>query len=433
VTVFLDHVTKVYDGDVRAVDDVQLQVAKGEVVVLLGPSGCGKTTILRMIAGLEEVTSGKLWLNGELANDLSTQDRNIAMVFQHGALYPHCTVRKNIAFPLEVAGVLDKPSMDARVRELARGLGIEATLDRRPSMLSGGERQRVAIGRALSKSERAVLLMDEPLASLDTSRRHGLREEIGALVRSLDLTTIYVTHDQVEALALADRIAVLRDGALEDIGSPTQVYGNPATAFVASFLGSPPINLLSATVWVEHGQRVVIDFGSQQLQLPWTDPRAEILTQYQGLTVLVGIRPDMLSQAREPAAGSALQGRVHALEYHGHEWLARLEVGVRLVDIDTVKARSRRPASPGRAAASPGLVGGILSRLGPGRTRRSGPASDPAPAHHRQPGEHRRADIVMRLDSPRGWDVGQVVSVTVDVASMYLFNADGERIDKVPY
>jgi multiple sugar transport system ATP-binding protein len=323
--------------------------------------------------------------------------------------------------------------MDARVRELARGLGIEATLDRRPSMLSGGERQRVAIGRALSKSDRAVLLMDEPLASLDASRRHGLREEIGALVRSLDLTTIYVTHDQVEALALADRIAVLRDGALEDIGSPTQVYGNPATAFVASFLGSPPINLLSATVWVEHGQRVVIDFGSQQLQLPWTDPRAEILTQYQSLTVLVGIRPDMLSQAREPAAGSVLQGRVHALEYHGHEWLARLEVGVRLVDIDTVKARSRRPASPGRAAASPGLVGGILSRLGPGRTRRSGPASDPAPAHHRQPGEHRRADIVMRLDSPRGWDVGQVVSVTVDVASMYLFNADGERIDKVPY
>jgi multiple sugar transport system ATP-binding protein len=304
VTVFLDHVTKVYDGDVRAVDDVQLQVAKGEVVVLLGPSGCGKTTILRMIAGLEEVTSGKLWLNGELANDLSTQDRNIAMVFQHGALYPHCTVRKNIAFPLEVAGVLDKPSMDARVRELARGLGIEATLDRRPSMLSGGERQRVAIGRALSKSDRAVLLMDEPLASLDASRRHGLREEIGALVRSLDLTTIYVTHDQVEALALADRIAVLRDGALEDIGSPTQVYGNPATAFVASFLGSPPINLLSATVWVEHGQRVVIDFGSQQLQLPWTDPRAEILTQYQSLTVLVGI-----SRTCSPRPGSPRPGR----------------------------------------------------------------------------------------------------------------------------
>src|ERR1035438_7556101 len=354
VTVFLDHVTKVYDGDVLAVDDVQLQVAKGEVLVLLGPSGCGKTTILRMIAGLEEVTSGKLWLNGELANDLSTQDRNISMVFQHGALYPHYTVRKNIAFPLEVAGVLAKPSMDARVRELARGLGIEATLDRRPSMLSGGERQRVAIGRALSKSDRAVLLMDEPLASLDASRRHGLREEIGALVRSLDLTTIYVTHDQVEALALADRIAVLRDGALEDIGSPTQVYGNPATAFVASFLGSPPINLLSATVWVEHGQRVVIDFGSQQLQLPWTDPRAEILTQYQGLTVLVGVRPDMLSQARDPAAGSALQGRVHVLEYHGHEWLARLEVGGRLVDIDTVKARSRRPAPPRPAAAPPG-------------------------------------------------------------------------------
>jgi multiple sugar transport system ATP-binding protein len=436
VTVFLDHVTKVYDGDVRAVDDVQLQIAKGELLVLLGPSGCGKTTILRMIAGLEEITSGRLWLNGELANDKPTQDRNIAMVFQHGALYPHCTVRQNIAFPLEVARSLDKPSMDARVRELARGLGIEATLDRRPSMLSGGERQRVAMGRALSKSDRAVLLMDEPLASLDASRRHGLREEIGALVRSLDLTTIYVTHDQVEALALADRIAVLRDGALEDVGSPTQVYSNPATAFVASFLGSPPINLLSATVWVEHGERVVIDFGSQQLQLPWTDPRTGILTQYQGLTVLVGIRPDMLSQVGEPAEGSAMQGRIHSLEYHGHEWLARVEIGVRLVDIDTVKARSRRPASPdspGQAAAAPGRSGRILSWLGPGRIQRSRPASDSVPANHRQPGEHRRADIVVRLDSPRGWDVGQVVSVAVDVASMYLFNADGERIDKVPY
>lgn len=408
MTVFLDHVTKIYDGGVRAVDDLQLQIAQGELLVLLGPSGCGKSTILRMIAGLEEVTSGRLWLNGELANDIPTQDRNIAVVFQHGALYPHRSARRNIAFPLEVAGTLDKPAMEARVRELARGLGIEATLDRKPRWLSGGERQRVAMGRALSRSERAVMLMDEPLASLDASRRHRLREEIGALVRSLDLTTIYVTHDQVEALALADRIAVLRDGSLEDIGSPTQVYCDPATAFVASFLGSPPINLLSATVWAEHGQRVVIDFGSQQLQLPWTDPRAEILTQYQGLTVLVGIRPDMLSQAREPAAGSTLQGRIHALEYHGHEWLARLEIGVRMVDIDSVKARARRPP-------------------------RARPASDPAPAHSRQSGEHRRADIVMRLDSPRGWDVGQAVSVVVDVTSMYLFNADGERIDKVPY
>jgi multiple sugar transport system ATP-binding protein len=434
VTVFLDHVTKIYDGNVRAVNDVHLKVAKGEVLVLLGPSGCGKSTILRMIAGLEDVTSGQLWLNGELANDLSTQDRNIAMVFQHGALYPHCTVRKNIAFPLEVAGTLDKPSMEARVRELARGLGIEATLDRRPGTLSGGERQRVAMGRALSKSERAVLLMDEPLASLDASRRHSLREEIGALVRALDLTTIYVTHDQVEALALADRIAVLRDGALEDIGSPAQVYSDPATAFVASFLGSPPINLLAATIWTEPGQRVVIDFGSQQLQLPGTDPRAGSLAQYQGLTVLVGIRPDMLSPATDPAASSVLQGRVHALEYHGHEWLARLEVGVRCVDIDTVKGRYRRLLEADDVAAPPGRVSGILSRLAAGRPRRASTiTTDPAPSQHRAPGGHRRADIVMRLDSPRGWDVGQVVNVTVDVSSIYLFNADGERIDKVPY
>ncbi len=434
MTVFLDHVTKIYDGNVRAVNDLRLEVAKGEVLVLLGPSGCGKSTILRMIAGLEDVTSGQLWLNGELANDLSTQDRNIAMVFQHGALYPHCTVRKNIAFPLEVAGTLDKPSMAARVRELARGLGIEATLDRRPGTLSGGERQRVAMGRALSKSERAVLLMDEPLASLDASRRHGLREEIGALVRSLDLTTIYVTHDQVEALALADRIAVLRDGALEDIGTPAQVYSDPATAFVASFLGSPPINLLSATIWTEPGQRVVIDFGAQQLPLPWTDPRAEILAQYQSLTVLVGIRPDMLSPATDPTAASVLQGRVHALEYHGHEWLARLEVGVRCVDIDTIKSRYRRLLDTDDVATAPGRFSAILSRLAAGRPHRASTSTiEPAPSPHRTPGGHRRADIVMRLDSPRGWDVGQVVNVTVDVSRIYIFNADGERIDKVPY
>jgi multiple sugar transport system ATP-binding protein len=221
------------------------------------------------------------------------------MVFQHGALYPHLTVRDNLAFPLRMGRGAGKQDHQAKVLEIARGLGIEDTLDRRPAMLSGGERQRVAIGRALIRGEPEVLLMDEPLASLDASLRVDLRGEIELLVRSLRLTTVYVTHDQVEALALADRIAVLRDGKLEDIGSPATIYTDPATAFVAAFLGSPPINMVSATIWVEIGDRIVIDFGPQYLCLPWSDPRSESLTPYHGQAVTVGIRP------RNATAGTA--------------------------------------------------------------------------------------------------------------------------------
>jgi multiple sugar transport system ATP-binding protein len=386
--IVLDHVTKVYDGGVRAVDDLQLEIADGELLVLLGPSGCGKTTTLRIVAGLEDMTSGDLWLDGELANDLPPHHRNVAMVFQQGALYPHLTVRDNLAFPLKIAGTADKQTVADRVLEVARGLGIEDTLGRRPSMLSGGERQRVAMGRALMRGSPKVLLMDEPLASLDAALRGGLRAEIGALVRSLGLTTIYVTHDQVEALTLADRIAVLRDGRLEDLGSPTRIYEDPATAFVAAFLGSPPINLVAATIWVEIGERIVIDFGTQALFLPWSDPRSDRLTPYHGQTVVAGIRPDTLTPTKPNTDGSAvLHGRVHSLEYHGHEWLAGLEMALHLVD--------------------PGL----------------------APA---QPGGHRRANLLVRLDAPRGWAAGREVSVAVDVPRVFFFGADGQRIDSSP-
>ena len=384
----LDRVSKVYDGGVVAVDDLQLEIADGELLVLLGPSGCGKTTTLRIVAGLEEMTSGDLWLGGELANDLPPQHRNIAMVFQQGALYPHLTVRDNLAFPLKMAGTADKQLVADRVLEIARGLGIEDTLDRRPSMLSGGERQRVAMGRALIRGQPKVLLMDEPLASLDAALRSGLRAEIGALVRSLGLTTIYVTHDQVEALTLADRIAVLCDGKLQDLGTPTRIYEDPATAFVAGFIGSPPINLAAATIWVEIGDRIVIDFGSQTLCLPWSDPRSDRLTPYHGQQVIAGIRPDMLIPARPDTDGnSVLQGRIHSLEYHGHEWLAGLEMGLHLVD--------------------PGLV----------PTQRGG---------------HRRANLLLRLDAPRGWAAGQNVAVAVDVPRVFFFDTSGQRIDSSP-
>ncbi len=228
----LDRVSKIYDGGVLAVEDVSLAAEHGELLVLVGPSGCGKTTVLRMIAGLEEPTRGEVWLGGELATGLPPQERNVAMVFQHGALYPHRSVRGNLAFPLDIAG-MEQPAIDARIDEMAHGLGIAATLERWPGRLSGGERQRVAMGRALIRGDPHVLLMDEPLASLDVGLRSGLRAEITALVRSMQLTTVYVTHDQAEALAMADRVAVMRDGAIEDVGPPMRVYQEPATAFTA--------------------------------------------------------------------------------------------------------------------------------------------------------------------------------------------------------
>jgi multiple sugar transport system ATP-binding protein len=392
--VVLDRVSKVYAGGVLAVDDLRLEVAEGEVLVLLGPSGCGKTTVLRIIAGLEEMTSGSLWLDGALANDLPTRLRNVAMVFQQGALYSHRTVRQNLAFPLKIARTQDKQAIDARVVEIARGLGIEDMLDRMPRALSGGERQRVAIGRALIRGEPAVLLMDEPLASLDSSLRLGLRAEIESLVRSLHLTTVYVTHDQIEALTLADRIAVLRNGKLEDIGSPAKIYADPGTAFVAAFLGSPPINMVSATIWVEIGDRIVIDLGPQTLYLPWSDPRSDSLTPYHSQPVMVGIRPDALTPVGDADGDSVLHGRVHSLEYHGHEWLARLEMGLNLVDIST----------------------GV----------------DAGQSQYRS-GGHRRASLLVRLDAPQGWAVGREVSVAIDVPKIFFFAADGRRIDQPPY
>ncbi|MFC7587074.1 ABC transporter ATP-binding protein [Nonomuraea antimicrobica] len=245
-SVVLDKVTKVYPGDYLAVDRLSLHADDGEFLVLLGPSGCGKSTLLRMIAGLEEITEGDLWLDGEMANHLPPRDRDVAMVFQNGALYPHRTVRGNIAFPLEIAKS-DPALVQERVTELSKALHIDETLDRKPGTLSGGQRQRVAMGRAIVRQPK-LFLMDEPLSNLDAGMRTELRMEISALVRSLGVTTIYVTHDQVEALTLADRIAILNRGVLQDVGTPAQIYNDPATAFVAAFLNSQQLNLLAAGV-----------------------------------------------------------------------------------------------------------------------------------------------------------------------------------------
>ena len=258
-TVALKDVTKVFGDGTIAVDNVSLDVGDGEFMVLLGPSGCGKSTVLRMVAGLEDPSSGAILLDGELANDLAPRDRRIAMVFQDFALYPHMTVGDNIGFPLRLSGV-ETDSRNERVADVASALGIGDVLARRPSQLSGGQRQRVAMGRAIVRRP-GLFLMDEPLSNLDSGLRAELRAEISGLTRELGVTTLYVTHDQAEALTMADRVAIMRKGVLQDVGTPTQVYGRPATLYVAAFLGAPRMNLLEAQVYVHLDRHIALHMG----------------------------------------------------------------------------------------------------------------------------------------------------------------------------
>jgi multiple sugar transport system ATP-binding protein len=422
-SVVLDKVTKVYPGGHLAVDQLSLRAQDGEFLVLLGPSGCGKSTLLRMIAGLEDVTEGELWLDGELANDLPPRDRDVAMVFQNGALYPHRTVRGNMAFPLEIAKA-DPAMVRERVFELSKALHIDETLDRRPGTLSGGQRQRVAMGRAIVRQPK-LFLMDEPLSNLDAGMRTELRMEISALVRSLGVTTVYVTHDQVEALTLADRIAILNKGVLQDVGTPAQIYNDPATAFVAAFLNSQQLNLLAATVRTPQNQFVLLDFGPHQLTIPWSDPRAYAISQHTGSQVLVGMRPDGLAPVPESYEGPSFFGRVRALEYHGHEWMAYVECGMPAVPV---------PEPPDRRVASSGLVsgrgglGGLVRRLFSPREEEA--QTQEQVGQHPGTGGHRRADLIVRLGNRPAWRAGDAAKVAVDHTRLMIFTTEGARIDK---
>ncbi|GGS48647.1 sugar ABC transporter ATP-binding protein [Planobispora rosea] len=422
-TVVLDNVTKVYPGGYLAVDRMNLRAGDGEFLVLLGPSGCGKSTLLRMIAGLEEVTSGDLWLGGELANDLAPRDRDVAMVFQNGALYPHRTVRGNLSFPLEIAKA-DPALVQERVTELSKALHIDETLNRRPGTLSGGQRQRVAMGRAIVRQP-SLFLMDEPLSNLDAGMRTELRMEISALVRSLGVTTIYVTHDQVEALTLADRIAIMNRGVLQDVGTPGQVYNDPATAFTAAFLNSQQLNLLAATVRTPQNQFILLDFGPHQITIPWTDPRAYAISQHVGSQILVGLRPDCLAPVPETFEGPVFLGRVRALEYHGHEWLAYVESGITSMPVPEppdprLNARTGETSQGSR-------IRSMMRRLLPSAD------VDPEPQYQSQEqaggGTHRRADLIVRVGSRPVWRAGEPARVGVDATRLLLFTADGSRID----
>ena len=294
-----DSVQKIYADGTQAVHDLDLEITDGELMVLVGPSGCGKTTALRMLAGLEEITDGEIRIGERVVNDLTPKDRDIAMVFQSYALYPHMTVEQNLAFGLKLRK-LPKQEINERVRRVAKILKIEEFLKRKPRALSGGQRQRVAMGRAIVREPQAFL-MDEPLSNLDAKLRVTLRAEIHQLQRSLGVTTIYVTHDQVEAMTMGDRVAVMQLGHLQQVDTPQVLYDQPVNEFVAGFIGSPSINLLHAELQQEDG-RLFVSFADYKLAVDDQLARnRSALADYIGRTVMIGIRPeDFEDAALEP-------------------------------------------------------------------------------------------------------------------------------------
>ena len=290
----LKNVCKVYPNGFHAVKDFNLEIEDKEFIIFVGPSGCGKSTTLRMIAGLEEISSGELWIGDKLVNDVEPKDRDIAMVFQNYALYPHMTVYDNMSFGLKLRKV-PKPEIDKLVHEAAKILGIEQLLDRKPKALSGGQRQRVAMGRAIVRNPK-VFLMDEPLSNLDAKLRVQMRIEIQKIHQRLETTIIYVTHDQTEAMTLGTRIVVLKDGIIQQVDTPQNLYDKPCNVFVAGFMGSPQMNLINAKV-VQSGEDVVLMFGGNTIKLPEGKAQKLIEAGYVDTTVIMGIRPEDLNDS----------------------------------------------------------------------------------------------------------------------------------------
>jgi multiple sugar transport system ATP-binding protein len=325
-TVTFDHVTKKY-GDVLAVNDLNLEINDGEFMVLVGPSGCGKTTSLRMIAGLEEITAGTLRIGAKVVNDVAPKDRDIAMVFQSYALYPHMTVRDNLAFGLKLRKV-PKPEIERRVKEAADTIQLSNLLDRKPKELSGGQRQRVALGRAIVR-EPAVFLMDEPLSNLDAKLRVQTRAEIARLHQRLGTTMVYVTHDQVEAMTMGTRIAVMSDGILQQVGTPQELYDHPVNRFVAGFIGSPAMNFATVTA-SGTGDAAVLTGDGLSIPLP---PRLRAAADsVHGKTLIAGFRPEHLDIGPASSNVASFQATADVVEYLGNDELLHLS----LADLDLV-------------------------------------------------------------------------------------------------
>jgi multiple sugar transport system ATP-binding protein len=366
-SVDLENVDKVYPGGVTAVADCNLEIRDGELMVLVGPSGCGKSTLLRLVAGLEEVTTGTIRIGGQVANDRTPQQRNIAMVFQDYALYPYLTVRGNMEFPLRMRR-LSRIERTVRVQRTAELLNLARLLDRLPKELSGGERQRVAMGRALVR-EPSVFLLDEPLSNLDAKLRVQVRAEIGALQQRTGTTMIYVTHDQVEAMTLGDRVALLDRGHLQQVDTPKELYERPANVFVAGFIGTPPMNLFPARVELEPGQ-CVLAVANQQVRVTMPSAALDRLKPHAGAILTAGVRPESLPPSSTEST-SAMSGTVEQIEFLGHETLLHVHVG-------------------------------------------SNEASFP---------------VVSRVDGVQDVAIGERIALQIDASGLHLFGKDGNAID----
>jgi multiple sugar transport system ATP-binding protein len=398
--VTMERMTKVYPNGVTAVSELDLEIADGEFLVLVGPSGCGKSTALRMVAGLEDITEGELRIGERVVNDLPPKERDIAMVFQNYALYPHMTVEQNIGFALKLAK-LPRDEIRRRVQEAARTLQLEEWLRRKPAQLSGGQRQRVAMGRAIVRDP-AVFLMDEPLSNLDAKLRVQMRAEIARLQRDLGTTTVYVTHDQVEAMTMGDRVAVLRDGLLQQVSEPERLYAEPANLFVAAFIGSPSMNLLEATLELDGaGPRVV--FGEQFLGIPESvladNPG---LRGFAGKPVVVGIRPEHIFDAslgdeRGKAADSRLHAEVELREALGSELVMHLR---------TEAQRAVTDETLGAADADDAVIEELRSQAEAGE-----------------------ALLVARFDARSRARIGDRVELAVDTTQLHFFDPEtGNRM-----
>jgi multiple sugar transport system ATP-binding protein len=382
--VVFNEVDKVYENGFHAVHDLSLEIRDGEFLVLVGPSGCGKTTALRMVAGLEEITNGELFIGERVVNALSPKERDVAMVFQNYALYPHLSVYENIAFGLRLRKE-SKDEIHRRVEWAGRLLDLTPYLDRKPKQLSGGQRQRVAMGRAIVRQPQ-VFLMDEPLSNLDAKLRVQMRADIAKLQHDLGTTTIYVTHDQVEAMTMGDRVAVMRNGILQQVAEPQTLYDSPANLFVAGFIGTPPMNLLEATVSVNGGVSVSLDGAT----LPVPD---EALAVYPGLrgrdgaTVVAGVRSQYLHPASERPELPTLDGRVELVEALGGESIVYFHVDASAVREGQHEEEGEVAASgEGVVASRPNLVAQF-------------------PAH-----------VILRLT--------EHVPVAIDVGKMHFFDAE---------
>jgi multiple sugar transport system ATP-binding protein len=395
-----------------------------------------------MIAGLEEITSGELLLDGEYANDLAPGDRHMAMVFQNFALYPSMTSRENIGFPLR----FEMPGEDAnpRVEETARTLGIEDILDRYPGQLSGGERQRVAMGRAISRHP-SVFLMDEPLSNLDAKLRSHLRAEIARLTRGMGVTTIYVTHDQAEAMSLGDRVAIMRSGVLQQVSTPREAYHLPANVFVAAFIGTPRINLLQATVIAPLGGGMWIDFGRQRLGLP--EPLSfdhQMLRIQQGRQIIVGLRSEAVRIAAPSTARPGevvLSGIVEHLEYQGHESLVHLNTGSRPAVVPELENPRPTIGTASRARSSKRGMAGLGARFNrlAQQVRSSGGGSGTGTALLDAPDKRDElatqnvpGDLVVRVGPDLDLRPGERVPLLVDLEHLYVFDNAGNRICPAP-